>query len=780
MAEYKYKLEGLDCAHCAAKIEEKIANRAEYKNVSFVFATKILSLDAEGDTSALREDIQKIVDSVEDGVTVVDINKKKNAVNRKFKLEGLGCAHCAAKIEEKIANRAEYKNVSFVFATKVLSLDAEGDTSVLREDLQKIVDSVEDGVTVVDLCEEEKHEEHEHSHEHGHGDSNEIRDAVIRICIAVLVFAATWFLHRGQPDFPMIVGFLIGTLEVGYPMMIKGIKSLFKLRLDENMLMLVAVVAAFCIGEYAEAALVTLLFATGEMLEDIAVGKSRRDIEKLAQIRPDTALLSKDGELAEVPVESIRVGDLIVVKPFSRVPLDGVVVDGASSIDTSAITGESVPVAVEKGNEVMSGSINCDGMLTLKTTNSYEESTASRILKLVEESAVQKGSSEKFITKFAKVYTPVVVLAAILLAAIPSLIYPAEFSTWLMRALVFLVASCPCAIVISVPLGFYSGIGLASKNGILIKGGKYIEALSKADTVIFDKTGTLTIGKPAVTDIKCVGDMTREKVLALAAAVEKFSEHPIAKAIKEAAEGYEAVELSDYAETPAMGTRAIYDGHTVECGGIRILTPSEHKKYADDSDKIFLVVAKKVEGIIELSDRVREESAKVCAELKNNGIKKLVMLTGDNEKSASRVAEQCGLDEHCSALLPQDKVEKAKQIKENSASVIFVGDGINDAPVLTLSDCGIAMGLGSEAAIESADAVLSENSLKKLPAAIKLAKKALNTVKFNIVFAIAVKLLVLVLAAFGYAPMWLAVFADTGVALLCILNSARLLKTKIK
>lgn len=769
MISNKYRLEGLTCAHCASKIEEKVAKQSGYSNVDLIFATKTLKIDTEKEIPTLKADIQKIVDSIEDGVTVTEYDGKH--IHSSHSEEESDCGCCG---EEHEHHHEHHHDHGHHCSGHDHDHEHEHDHEHHHEHDHKHGHHNEYGHS-----HEHHHggEKHEHSHEHG--DSDEIKGTVIRGSIAVLIFAATILLEHFVPSIPSIIGYLLGTVIVGYPVFITGAKALFKLRFDETLLLLIAVIAAFGLGEYFEAALVTLLFMIGEMFEDIAVSKSRRDIEKLAEIRPDTALYSDNGRLAEKPAESIKIGDTIVVKPFTRVPLDGIITDGTSSIDTSAVTGESIPVPVKKGSEVMSGTVNCDGMLSVSVTKTYETSTASRILQLVEESAAQKGSSEKFITKFAKIYTPVVLISAVLVVLIPTIINPSLFTQWLKRALVFLVASCPCAIVISVPLGFYSGIGRASKHGILIKGGKYIEALSHARAVVFDKTGTLTQGRPIVTDVKCVGKMSKDEVLSLAASVEKYSVHPIAAAIKSAVAEDAVHELENYSEIPATGTRAVYNGHIIECGGKRVLNEKEAAEYAEFEGCTFLTLDGKVEGIISVEDAVRDEAADTCKNLKKCGINRLVMLTGDNKEVAERVAKQCGIDEFHASLLPQDKVQNAEKIKEKYGTIIFVGDGINDAPVLTISDCGFAMGLGSEAAIESADAVLSDNSLKQLPLAIKIARKTLATVKFNIVFAIAIKVIVLALAVLGFAPIWLAVFADTGVSVLCILNSARLLKSKI-
>ena len=686
-----------------------------------------------------------------------------------YTLENLNCAHCASKIESKIANTQGFENVSFNFATKILSFSSENPESLLQ--IQQICDSIEDGVTVVDSSKKPKEKQ-----------SGKINSDTVMLIIAIVLGVAAFVLHLVLPEnqtYSTVILFDLSaaaTLLSGYKIFLKGIKNAVRLKIDETVLLAVAVVAAFCLGEFVEAAMVTILFSLGDFIEDIAVDASRRDIEKLAQIRPDTATIVKDGVETVVPAESVKTGSIITVKPYERLPLDGIVTSGKSTLDTSALTGESLPVDISVGSEVMSGAINGNGLIEIRTTKEYGNSTASRILQLVEEASARKGQKEKLITRFASIYTPIVIIIAAAIAFIPPLLGLGELSEWIYRALVCLVASCPCAIVISVPLSYYSGIGAASKIGVLIKGGKYIEALAKADSFVFDKTGTLTSGKLEVESITVFGGHGKNEVLALAAACEKHSVHPVATAIKKKAEGLDLPQLSDYSESAGHGTSAVYNGKKLECGGIKILS-DEQKKLAGNAS-VFVVYDGELIGALSVSDSVRSESQDVISKLKKLGVKNTVMLTGDSKGKAEKVSEKLGLDKCYSNLLPNDKLDRVEEIKTHSKAVCFVGDGINDAPVLSASDCGIAMGLGSEAAIEASDAVLSSGNLVKLPDAIKLSRRVMRTVKTNIAFALTVKAAVIILAAFGLASMWMSVIADTGVSVACVLYAARLLKSK--
>lgn len=686
-----------------------------------------------------------------------------------YTLENLNCAHCASKIESKIADTQGFENVSFNFATKILSFTSETPDSLLQ--IQQICDSIEDGVTVVDSSKKAKENQ-----------KGKISLDTVMLIVAIVLGVAAFVLHLTLPENQtystviLLILSVAASLLSGYKIFLKGIKNAVKLKIDETVLLAVAVIAAFCLGEFVEAAMVTILFSLGEFIEDIAVDASRRDIEKLAQIRPDTATIIKDGVETVVPAESVKTGSIITVKPYERLPLDGVVTNGKSTLDASALTGESMPVDITVGSEVMSGAINGNGLIEIRTTKEYGNSTASRILQLVEDAAARKGQKEKLITRFASIYTPIVIIIAAAIAFIPPLLGLGEFTEWIYRALVCLVASCPCAIVISVPLSYYSGIGAASKIGVLIKGGKYIEALAKADSFVFDKTGTLTSGKLEVESITTFGGYDKNEVLALAAACEKHSVHPVATALKKRAENLKLPQLSDYSESAGHGTSAVFNGKKLECGGIKILN-DEQKKLAGNAS-VFVVYDGELIGALSVSDTARAESQEVISKLKKLGVKNTVMLTGDSKSNADMVSEKLGLDKCYSNLLPSDKLDKVEEIKTHSKAVCFVGDGINDAPVLSASDCGIAMGLGSEAAIEASDAVLSSGSLVKLPDAIKLSRKVMRTVRTNIIFALTVKAAVIILAAFGVASMWMSVIADTGVSVACVLYAARLLKSK--
>lgn len=645
-------------------------------------------------------------------------------------------------------------------------------------------------------CKEDDRKTHKHCHkedccehynccsgEHSHNTSNDEEESHSKIKTILLVFSAVVtvacvILHLSVDFNPIIIGIACGvaTIIAGNEIFINGIKSAIKLKLDETTLLTIAVIAAFCLGEFTEAALVTILFQFGELLEDVAVGRSKKNIEALAKIRPDKAILIENGEEVEVPAENVKIGSTILVKPYERIPLDGTVVQGNSSIDTSAITGESVPVEGVPGTEVMSGMQNGEGVIKVVTTKTAENSAASRILKMVGESQKNKGESEKFITRFAKVYTPIVIVISVLVAVVPTLIF-GDFSLWLYRALVCLVASCPCAIVISVPLAYFAGIGGASKKGIMIKGGKYVEALSKADCFVFDKTGTLTTGKIKVGSVTAFGDIGESEILSYCASAEEYSTHPIALAIKTKAEesGIALAKADNITEKAGHGVSAEIDGKKISVGGVVLLGDDDKDKVKDNSS-VFLIVNGKLQGGITVTDTIREESKEVLDTLKSMGANQLVMLTGDREDKAKNIASLAGITKVYSNLLPDGKVSHMKELSQNHRSTVFVGDGINDAPVIALADCGIAMGLGSDAAIEASDAVLADGTLRQLPYMVKISRRIMSTIKANITFALAVKALVIALAVVGIAPMWLGVLSDTGLSMICILYSMRLLK----
>ena len=779
--KYNFTLENLNCAHCAGKIEQKLAETDGYENVNFNFANKKLVFESAEDVTA--QDIQAVCDSIEDGVEVIDNTNRKNLKQYTFTLENLNCAHCAGKIEQKLAETDGYENVNFNFANKKLVFESAED--VTAQDIQAVCDSIEDGVEVIDNNVKENTVTVEKVNSAKKDKKVEIKNELISIITAAVLGVAAFGLELtvfpdaefGTVGWFVLLGLsLVATVLSGWRTFIKGVKSVFKLQIDETTLLTIAVIAAFALGEFVEAAMVTILFAVGEIVEEKAVSASRSDIAKLAQIRPDNATVLINGKEVVKAAEDVKIGSTIVVKPHERVPLDGVITKGNTTLDTSALTGESVPVDAEAGSEVMSGMINGNSLIEIKTTKEFGDSTAARIIKLVEDAAATKGQSEKLISRFAAVYTPIIILISIVVAIVPPLVGLGSFSTWIYRALVCLVASCPCAIVISVPLSYYSGLGASSKISVLIKGGKYIEALAKADAFVFDKTGTLTTGELSVNKVFAYGNHTSSEIIALAAACERYSSHPIAMAIKNKAEKENLPELSDYSEKAGQGVTAVYNGKALVCGGTKVLSDKQ-KVNAEKTASVYVIYDGELIGAISVSDTLRPEAKSVIAELRKLGVKDSVMLTGDKKENAMDIANELKLDSYSAELMPSDKLEKLIDIKKNHKSVCFIGDGINDAPVLTASDCGFAMGFGSEAAIEAADAVLAAGNLKQLPLSVRIAKKVVATVKTNITFALGVKTIVIILAILGIAPMWLSVIADTGVSVLCVLYAARLLHT---
>lgn len=710
-------------------------------------------------------------------------------MNYSYRLENLNCAHCASKIENTIAKTEGYKNVSLNFATKKLNFTFEKQNPL--NEIAKICNSIEKDVVVIDstagavdatnkkenAIKNTTNENKEHFTSANLKKANLKKSAKLyKLAISVALTVASLFMHllAGAQPWSFWIAMLfcfISILLVGTDIFLKGIKNIFKLKIDEITLMSIAVASAFCLGEFFEASMVIILFSIGELLEEKALNTSRRDIEKLAQIRPDFATVIVDGEEKRIPAEEVSVGSIIVVKPYERVPLDGVIISGTTTFDISALTGESIPVDASKGSECMSGAINGNGLIEIKTTKKFSESTATRILRLVEDAAAQKSKREKLISRFASVYTPIVIAIALIVAFVPFLMGFGELKDWIYRALTCLVASCPCAIVISVPLAYYSGIGAGSKIGVLIKGGKYLEALAKADVFVFDKTGTLTTGQLNVTDITSLSDYSKEDILTLSATCEKHSKHPVAEAIKRKAEGLNLPKLTDYKERAGFGASAIYKGKLLQCGGAKIIADSQKEK-SDKAASVFLVYDGKLIGTISVSDTIRKEAKSVVENLKKSGIKKTYMLTGDINSTAESIKNELSIDCFTAELLPDEKLKAIEDIKQTYNTVCFVGDGINDAPVLSASDCGIAMGLGSEIAIEASDVVLASGSLDALPKAVKLAKKVVNTVKSNIIFALSVKVAVIIMATLGFAPMWLAVVADTGVSVICVLHSS--------
>lgn len=609
-----------------------------------------------------------------------------------------------------------------------------------------------------------------------------MKKEVIKVVIALILFLISLIIPFENAWINIGI-YIISYLIVGLDVLIEAIKNIFKGEVfDENFLMTIATIGAFAIGEYPEAVAVMLFYQVGEMFQSYAVDKSRKSIASLMDIRPDFANIKKNGSIEKVSPDKINIGDIIIVKPGEKVPLDGTIVDGNSMLDTSALTGESVPREVSIGDEVLSGSINQNGLIEIKVTKNFGESTVSKILDLVENASSKKSKSENFISKFAKYYTPIVVVIAVLLAIIPPIIFKeTEFIQWLYRALTFLVVSCPCALVISIPLGFFGGIGGASKLGVLVKGSNYLEALSKTEVVVFDKTGTLTEGVFEVKKVNSV-DITKEDLIKYAAYAESFSNHPIANSLKKAyGKDIDNKKISETHELSGLGVNAVVDGKEVFVGNEKLMQEKniEYIKCNEIGTILYVAINNQFKGTIIISDKIKADAKKAIEKLKKNNVKKIVMLTGDKKAVGESVAKELGLDEVYTELLPNDKVEKVEELmksKSEKGKLAFVGDGINDAPVLAISDIGIAMGgLGSDAAIEAADVVLMTDEPSKVVDAIKISKKTLKIVKQNIIFAIVVKILVLILSAIGLSNMWQAVFADVGVSVLAILNALRVL-----
>ena len=609
---------------------------------------------------------------------------------------------------------------------------------------------------------------------------------LFRIVIsAVLLFALIlfgdmipelWYLHTALYLLPYAV--------IGWDILWKAIRGIFRGQfLDENFLMSIASVGAFIIGEYPEAVAVMLFYQVGTLFEEYAVGKSRKSIAALMNIRPDFANVERDGAISEVDPDEVLIDDVIVVRAGEKIPLDGIIIEGETSVDTAALTGESLPRDLSVDDTVVSGTVNLSGRIRVRVTQIFGESTVSKILDLVENAAAKKAKTENFISKFARFYTPIVVICAVLLAVIPSLI-TGEWSVWLYRALSFLVTSCPCALVISVPLSFFGGIGASSKQGILIKGGNYMEALSRLETVVFDKTGTLTKGTFRVTALYPAENETEETLLEYAALAESNTHHPIGKSIREAyGKKIEESRIASVTELAGKGISAVIDGKTVLVGGEKLI--SEHKidftPVSDIGTAVYVVIDGTFCGALVISDEAKSDAKDAVCALRTLGVRKTVMLTGDNEAVGRAIADSLGLDEVYAELLPADKVDKVEALlsqKTKKDVLAFGGDGINDAPVLSRADLGIAMGaMGSDAAVEASDIVLMDDKPSKIATAVRIAKRTMRIVYTNIIFALAVKILVLILAAIGAVGMWAAVFADVGVSIIAILNAMRVLNT---
>lgn len=614
--------------------------------------------------------------------------------------------------------------------------------------------------------------------------TKKMKKKLIRIIISFILLILAFILKLDNIIINNIL-FITSYIIIGYDIILKALRNITRGKVfDENFLMTIATIGAFFIGEFPEAVAVMLFYQVGELFQSYAVDKSRKSVASLMDIRPDYANLYHDEKTEIVDPNKVKIGDIILIKPGEKIPLDGIVVEGSSTLNTLALTGESMPRSVTEGDEVLSGCINNEGILKVKVTKEFSESTVSKILDLVENASSRKSKSENFISKFAKYYTPIVVIIAILLAFIPPLILDTNFKTWIYRALSFLVVSCPCALVISIPLSFFGGIGASSKIGVLVKGSNYLEALANTEIVICDKTGTLTEGIFKVQKVNTT-DYSKEDLLKYTSYAENYSNHPIALSIKEAY-GKDINEklVTKTKELKGKGVIAKVESKEVLVGNEKLMEEYniDYKKSNDVGTVIYIAIDKKYAGSIIISDKIKDDAYKAVKEFRKNNVKKIIMLTGDREEISKKVSKELKLDNYYAELLPQDKVKKVESLmqeKSEYGKLVFIGDGINDAPVLALSDIGVAMGgLGSDAAIEAADIVIMTDEPSKLANAIKISKKTMQIVKENIVFAITVKVLVLLLSAIGATTMWAAVFADVGVSVIAIINALRILRVK--
>lgn len=764
-------MKNIDCANCSAKIEKKIQELPEVDDCILTFATRQLRVYSSEGTKLLPK-MQAIADQIEPG-TIIEVRPNNpKAVCTVYVMKNIDCANCSAKIEKKIQELPEVDDCILTFATRQLRVYSSEGTKLLPK-MQEIADQIEPG-TVIEIREEGKPSSDTHDDKHDHD--------IPELLAGAALFIIGELLSHSMP--PVSIGcFVIAYLILGREVLLTALKNMKSGHvMDENFLMSVATIGAFAIGEFGEAVGVMLFYRVGEAFEHRAVEKSRSQIMEAVDLRPETVLLDENGTVREIPAGSAAVGNIVQIRPGDRIPLDGVVVEGESRIDTSPITGEPVPVSVTVGSTLTSGCVNTSGLLKMRVEKELSESMVTRILDSVENAAASKPQAERFITKFARVYTPFVVALAAATAIIPSLI-TGNWSHWIYTALTFLVISCPCALVLSVPLAFFSGIGAGSRKGILFKGGIALETLKNVKTVVMDKTGTITKGNFIVQDIVPSANYTAAEVLQAAAACETASTHPIGTSILLAAKEQD-LSLENPAqleEISGKGIHARLSCGDVLCGNRKLLTEFNVDCGTYDENgavtTVYVAINGTFAGTIQISDTIKPEAKDAIRTLKSMGIRS-AMLTGDGEAAAEAVADAVGIDHVYAKLLPADKLEILQKLRAESGSAMFVGDGINDAPVLAGADVGAAMGSGADAAIEAADVVFMTSSMDAIPTAIRIAKSTGAISNQNVVFALAVKALVMVLGLMGIASMWLAVFADTGVAILCVLNSIRILYKK--
>ena len=805
--EKKYILEGLDCPNCAMKIERALNKHEDVENASVNAATLGCTIHYKSYTEDIEKELIHLIEDLEE-VHVVkkdghihhekactcehehhhdhscckhehhheheccnhDHHEHRKEVMRvqpagkdlkklKWKIEGLDCANCAMKVEDAV-NEVEgvaYASLNFTTKTLLFYVKKNADENHIKEKVRKAILDAEE-VEIIEGNEKKEKKKNYQAYILGTG-----------IVVFVLSLQFDWQ-----------IGIILSYIMVGYSVIVKALKNIRRGEIfDENFLMLIATIGALVVGEYLEAVAVMLFYQLGEYFQNKAVERSRNSIADLMNIKAEIAHLKTNEQISDVDPEEIKIKDIIVVQPGERVPLDGVVCQGTTTLDTSALTGESLPREVSLGDEVLAGCINLQGVIEMRVTHELSESTVSRILDMVENASSKKARTELKMTRFARVYTPIVVIAALVLAIVPNFFQTQiGWQEWLLRACTFLVISCPCALVLSIPLGYFAGIGSASKKGILVKGGNYLEILSQIDTIVFDKTGTLTNGSFEVTNIY---SEKADECLRLAAIAESYSTHPIALSIqKEYGKEVDKNEFRDVEEIAGHGIKGEYQGKILLAGNKKLMDRFHVacKEEASTGTLVYIAYDSKYVGTIEISDTLKPNTIESLRSLKEKGIKKLVMLTGDRQKTAQAIANECGIDEVHYELLPTDKVEELEKIlKSASGKVAYVGDGINDAPVLARSDLGIAMGgLGSEAAVEASDLVLMKDNLSSLSQGIDLARFTQKIMNENIVFILGIKAIILGLSIFGYANMWLGVFADVGVSIIAVINAMRILK----
>ena len=777
-------LKGLDCPNCSAKIEKEVGALPGVESSVVNLMQQTLTVQSEKSADAtLAEQVETIVHSHEPDVEVSE--KTEPAVTKVYLLKGLDCPNCSAKIEKEVGELDGVTSSTVNLMNQTLTVQAGTSVAAsLLDTVTTIVHSHEPDVEVSEKQLEATAPVKKDEKAAVYNDEDKKR--TIRLAVGAVVYAIGMALtvFAKLPTLAELAFLIVAYVILGWDVVWQAVKNITRGQVfDEHFLMSVSTIGAFAIGEYPEAVAVMLFYQVGEFFQSLAVKRSRKSISDLMDIRPDSATVKRNGVLQVVSPESVAVGEIIVVKPGEKIPLDGIVVDGESMLDTKALTGESVPRSIRKGDEALSGCINQSGLLTLKVTKSFGESTVSKIIDLVENASARKAPTENFITTFARYYTPVVVGMAAVLAIIPPLVLGGGWSEWLRRGFVFLIVSCPCALVISIPLTFFGGIGAASKRGVLVKGSNYLEALNKVSVVVFDKTGTLTKGVFEVANIIPAAGYQKEQVLEYAAQAESYSNHPIAKSILAAyGKSIDQKQFSGFEEISGHGISVMVQGKKVLAGNSKLMESEKIAYSACDAagTKVYVAADGSYVGCILIADEVKPDSNRAIAELKKIGVEKTVMLTGDDERIGKSVADELGLDAYYAQLLPDQKVEKLEMLdkqKRQGSKLAFVGDGINDAPVLARADVGIAMGgLGSDAAIEAADVVLMTDEPSKLVEAIDVAKATKRIVMQNIVIALGIKSVFLVLGALGMAGMWEAVFGDVGVTIIAVLNAMRILK----